>query len=412
MQAPAPSHKDRVTCKEVPAKSGYAKRGYRWMVESRFGGKRTRKFFRHGEAEERDAHIEEQEELLADMDKDHRKQTLDRDVQRDLSEAVKLLEPWGVTLSTAAAFYVAYRETEAKRDATTIEEAKKAYLDDIEKRELDDKTRRRANQTLKRFSKAFPERTIASLQGEDIQLWWEDLGGVVNQRANRTDVNTFLNWLVKSPKFPGVTNNPTPPAPPLPKRKAAKQILTDKQVGNLLAHASEEMLPAIVAQVFMGIRKEESLRLRWDHFDWEEQTLTVTEEIAKGGANHARINDIPPNAWKWLKPYRENETGRMLPTIKSLSAYDKALQALRKKAGWGEGNPWPKNALRRTFISCHYATHGNVGKTAAVAGTSERVIFTNYRALVKKSLAAKLWRVVPADPEDGAAEKVTEFPAA
>ena len=155
------------------------------------------------------------------------------------------------------------------------------------------------------------------------------------------------------------------------------------------------MLPLIVAQVFIGVRKEESLRLRWDHFDWEEKTLSLPAEIAKGASGHARINDIPKNALQWLEPYAAKETGPILKSITTLSSYDKALKKLREDAGWNTDNKWPRNALRRTFISYHYATYSNVGLTAAMSGTSESMIFRNYRAVIKKSLAKKLWDIVP-----------------
>ena len=52
---------DPVKCRELPKTHSQRKAGYRWMVESRLGGKRSRKFFRHDEAKERDEHIADME---------------------------------------------------------------------------------------------------------------------------------------------------------------------------------------------------------------------------------------------------------------------------------------------------------------------------------------------------------------
>ena len=52
--------------------------------------------------------------------------------------------------------------------------------------------------------------------------------------------------------------------------------------------------------MFLGIRPEESLRLHWDHFDFEARELTIPPEIAKGGEGNARIDQIPPKAMAWL----------------------------------------------------------------------------------------------------------------
>ena len=145
---------------------------------------------------------------------------------------------------------------------------------------------------------------------------------------------------------------------------------------------------------FLGVRPEESLRLHWEHFDFEARELTIPPEIAKGGEKHARINQIPPNAMAWLIPYTSLTGGKILEGIYSKSAFDKRMRAARTSAGWPPGT-WPQNALRKTFISCHFACYSNAPLTAAIAGTSESVIFSNYRSMIKKTEASKLWEIHP-----------------
>ena len=148
------------------------------------------------------------------------------------------------------------------------------------------------------------------------------------------------------------------------------------------------------AQVFLGVRPDESLRLHWEHFDFEARELTIPPEIAKGGEKHARINQIPPNAMAWLTPYTSFSQGKILEGIYLKSAFDKRMRAARTSAGWPPGT-WPQNALRKTFISCHFACYSNAPLTAAIAGTSESVIFSNYRSMIKKTEASKLWEIYP-----------------
>jgi integrase len=165
-----------------------------------------------------------------------------------------------------------------------------------------------------------------------------------------------------------------------------------------LSSCEEELLPIIVAQVFIGVRPEESLRLDWSNFDFEAGELNITADIAKGGEKHARTNKIPKNAMAWLLPYRCKTSGKVLTGVYSKSAFDKRMRAARAKAGWEPGK-WPQNALRKTFISCHYASYSEVSKTAAIAGTSESVIFSNYRSNVNKTTAKKIWEIRPASGE-------------
>ncbi len=372
------------------------KRGYHWLVEFRFNGKRVRKYFKHGHKKEAEAHkaeIERQADEVGKRDRD----LLDADLLNEAVEARKALSPFGESIADAVAFYVDHLEAKAKQDSTSLNEAIGIFLEAKINKGIKGDTVKRYRETLNRFKRAFPDRTVASIEGEEIERWWETFGSVANQRANRTDVNVFFNWLVKSSRFKGITSNPVPAPPEMNKKaKLAKKrvMLSAPEVSRFLNSCDADLLPIIVAQVFIGARPEESLRLDWGHFDFEAGELNITADIAKGGEKHARTNKIPKNAMAWLSPYRFKTSGKVLPGVYSKSAFDKRMRAARAKAGWEPGK-WPQNALRKTFISCHYASFSKVAKTASIAGTSESVIFSNYRSTVNKTTAKKLWEIVP-----------------
>lgn len=65
-------------------------------------------------------------------------------------------------------------------------------------------------------------------------------------------------------------------------------------------------------------------------------------------------------------------------------------------AEWNVGT-WPANALRKTFISCHYESFGSVDATAKEAGTSVAMIHAHYRKIIKKKDADRFWQIRPAD---------------
>ncbi|MDA7890973.1 tyrosine-type recombinase/integrase [Akkermansiaceae bacterium] len=376
------------------------KLGYRWLVESRINGKRSRKFFTHGnkkEAEKFKTNLEKQIGKLANKD---REILLDDDILAEAAQAHKDLTPFNRSIKDAVTFYIEHLEAKAKQDSTSLNEAIGVFLDAKTAKGIKSDTVKRYRETLNRFEKAFPARTVSSIEGKEIERWWETFGTVANQRANRTDVNVFFNWMVKSTRFENITTNPVPAPPEINKKtKLAKKrvMLSPPEVEKFLkscAEHDENLFPLIVAQVFIGARPEESLRLDWSHFDFKAGELNITADIAKGGEKHARTNKIPKNAMAWLAPYRFKTSGKVLPGVYSKSAFDKRMRAARAKAGWEPGK-WPQNALRKTFISCHYASFSKVSKTAAIAGTSESVIFSNYRSSVNKTAAKKLWKIVP-----------------
>ena len=388
---------EKATLKEINAKHAMRKKkGYRWMVESRFNGKRVRKFFKHGQKQEADDHLTKIQKQAAKVRESDRA-LIDEELLNEPVDASKALAPFGKSIADAVKFYKQHLEEKATQDRTTLNEAIGVFLDAKTAKGIKGDTVKRYRETLNRFERAFPDRTVSSIEGDEIERWWESFGSVANQRANRTDVNVFYNWLVKSTRFKNITSNPVPAPPEMNKKaKLAKKrvMLSPSEVTKFLNVCEEDLLPIIVAQVFIGVRPEESLRLDWSHFDFKAGELNITADIAKGGEKHARTNKIPKNAMAWLAPYRFKTSGKVLAGVYSKSAFDKRMRAARAKAGWDPGK-WPQNALRKTFISCHYASYSKVSKTAAIAGTSESVIFSNYRSNVNKTAAKKLWQIQP-----------------
>jgi integrase len=142
---------------------------------------------------------------------------------------------------------------------------------------------------------------------------------------------------------------------------------------------------------FCGVRNREMFRLDWSAIDWEDGTLELTAEEGKR-EGHARHVTIPTNALEWLRPLAKKR-GK-IAAFRDFDEYTRRLQAARALAGWDVGQ-WPNNALRKTFISCHYETHGSIDETAKQAGTSVGMIHTHYRKLIKKARADKLWNIRP-----------------
>jgi hypothetical protein len=94
------------------------------------------------------------------------------------------------------------------------------------------------------------------------------------------------------------------------------------------------MLPIIVAQIFIGVRPEESLRLDTSQFDFGTEEVNIFPDIAEGGEKHARINKIAANALMSLQPYFLKSKEKVLTGVNSKSAFDDRSRKLREDAGW------------------------------------------------------------------------------
>ena len=64
-------------------------------------------------------------------------------------------------------------------------------------------------------------------------------------------------------------------------------------------------------------------------------------------------------------------------------------------AGSADGFAWKHNALRHSFISYRVAQIQNVAQVALEAGNSPRMVFSNYRELLRTPDAEKSFGITP-----------------
>jgi len=88
----------------------------------------------------------------------------------------------------------------------------------------------------------------------------------------------------------------------------------------------------------------------------------------------------------WLAAERK-DNGAVAPDAKDWRI---GFTALTAAAGI---TPWPRNALRHSFGSYHYALHKNENLTAAEMGNSPQVIFQHYRAVVVGGDEKRYWNL-------------------
>jgi len=117
----------------------------------------------------------------------------------------------------------------------------------------------------------------------------------------------------------------------------------------------------------------------------EARLIEVT--AAKAKTRQRRHVAMSDNLYAWLQTI----TKRTGPVITAEVRIDRFAE---ERAGF---EAWPKNALRHSFASYHLAHHKDAAKTALEMGhNSQKLLFTNYRELVKPSQAAEFWKIAPA----------------
>lgn len=385
-----PKSREPIKCRELPKEHSQRKvKGYLWLVETHLGGKRSRKFFRHNQAKERDIHIADIKKRADALAKKDRGIVSDENLLADAATAFKALQPFGKSLGDAVAFFITHLEAEAKRDATPLSVIVKRFLDEKEREGVSEVHRADLKNRLARFSKDFGDISIASIERNALSAWLHALPLAPQSKANfRRVIGNLFSYAVRA----GVIQHNPVAATSNPKiRRKKAVILTTEEVSQLLTASPLESLPAFILMTFCGIRNREIFRLDWRQIDWEDSTVEITAENAKRDG-HARHVTIPANALEWLRPLAKRR-GK-IADFRDFDEYTRRLQHARALAGWDVGT-WPANALRKTFISYHYESHGSVDATAKEAGTSVAMIHKHYRKLIKKKDADRLWKILP-----------------
>lgn len=163
------------------------------------------------------------------------------------------------------------------------------------------------------------------------------------------------------------------------------QIYTPEEIRRLLEHCTAAARPVIVLVAFCGLRVAEALRLTWEEIRWDAGHVALAATKAKTRAR--RICPIADNAREWLKP--DVGRGLVFPQARKTFAW-----ALAKSCREAELTP-RRNGLRHSFISYRVALTGEAARTALEAGTSEQMVFRNYREVATSKDAEEWFSVRP-----------------
>jgi integrase len=173
-----------------------------------------------------------------------------------------------------------------------------------------------------------------------------------------------------------------------------------KQAESILTTAAKHapiMVPTLAVQFFAGLRPNEAMGLDWRNIDFTEKIIRVTPETSK--VRRTRIIDMNPSLQAWLTPHKKSAGAIGIETRNQWGFYMQVKDIDAKKGVLGAaGIDWIKDGPRHTYASMHYATHGDAAKLASILGHTggHDVLFRHYRGLVKKTEAAKYWKIRPA----------------
>jgi integrase len=378
-----------VTIQEVKA-ARLRKRGYKFVVVFRQGGKRSYKYCStKGEADT------EAQRLLISVDNSGREATgaFEAFDKVDLIRWRKELAEHGATLGDAVAHYMAFLKERSHQTRKTVRELFNDVLDAKERERRSERYQDDLRVRLARFSADHGERVLGDINKDLLDRWLHGLGlSAVSTGNFRRVLGVAFSHAVA---HGWLSENPVARAMKPKVIQGEIGILTPEQLQKLLDTAHEDILPALAIGAFAGLRRAEIERMEWADVDLVEGFVQVRASNAKSARR--RLVKVRPALAAWLQPYAgkigriwpEGERGRVL--------FDEA----KEKAGFTTKHPWPSNALRHSFATYVLASTSDAATLSLEMGhTDQRLIFAHYRELVKPKAAAAWWAVLPTVPEN------------
>jgi integrase len=243
---------------------------------------------------------------------------------------------------------------------------------------------------------------------EQIEEWLASGGWAAKTRNNYLgDISAMFEW----GKAAGlVLVNPAAGVERFRLPEAEIETLTSEECNSLLRAAAAgelRVMGCLVLGMFAGLRPAEIGRLDWSAVNVDAAVVVVSG--AKSKTRRRRVVDLTTNACAWLRLVPpEMRAGKICGVN-----FDDVWLIFRRELGWDVGRSelkhvrravgpatrgrWPKNCLRHTFASMHYAAHENEARLQVQMGhESAAMLHRHYRALKTKAEAAEFWALKPA----------------
>ena len=165
-------------------------------------------------------------------------------------------------------------------------------------------------------------------------------------------------------------------------------IITPEEAKRILEELPPALIPYTVLKMFSGLRTEEAFALTWEDLRFESKAVIIEARVAK--LRQRRVPPILPNLAKWLSPFR-GLTGPINPDYPSAEGVQRAVMRQSAKIGV----TLRRNTFRNCYISYRVAQPTSPAFVAVEAGTSPRMIESNYKELATREEARRWFSICP-----------------
>ena len=230
------------------------------------------------------------------------------------------------------------------------------------------------------------QKNLHEVTSKDVNDWLHNNGWQPKTQLNyKKDVDTLYKW---AKKLKLVSDNPADGVdnPSLDQKPIQCWGIEEcTKFLNAVKHTDPALIGYIAPILFGGLRPHESGRLTYDNI--RNGIIDLAGSQTKG--RQRRVVKVEGLLKEWLAiPLPSPRQG---PAVQYGNRnLPKRLRRLAAVAGV----TWSHDVLRHTFVSYATEIHG-ARVTAALAGHTEQILFSNYRQVVSADAAKAFWNLTP-----------------
>lgn len=354
-----------------------------------------------------------------------RETILTKSQEKDAVGALNLIESTPAFSDWTLSQVVAWASNAYRADViqTTLADASKIYLLEMETLGRKNKTIEGVRRKLDKLNRWFPGNNVCDFEPDTIRSYISDdsdaygpFAGRDVSKTTRTNELTVLKaffTFCENRKYIG--ESPIDKSIRRPGVERAEIVALDlEKVHELMTicdtlpvNIRDLAVPYFALSLFAGLRPQElrpedgEEQVSWDDFTWRKKESTLVVNYKVGKVTSRRVVKLPENCVAWVKPF-DRKTGPVISC--SYAQWRGIFDLIRAKAGYKvygrhfrhidsalakvsndtDREKYVPDVLRHTAISYYLEAHdNNKDLTSSWAGNSPAVIDQHYRSLIK-----------------------------
>jgi integrase len=383
---------------------------YYCVTLPKYGGGRTRRFFKFTSEGKREANAFLQLAKQQQSNYGTAAFSISDALRAEAAECSRKLGEFGHSLTDATKFFLAHLQ--AQKKSISVNDAMEQLITSRKRARLSERYCQDLRLRLSKFAKDFEKTTVATITAREIDGWLAGLAVAAGTRNTfRRDLRTLFSYCEKHGYCQTNEARKTERAKEVDK---PTEILTVEQATTLLNACDNGTLPYVAISLFAGLRAEEVQKLDWSEVDFDSGLIEVT--AAKAKTRQRRHVPIAENLAAWIRPLAKLR-GPVTP-----AGLRKRFDKCRRIVGFGTPGTqtekekkagvklikWPQNSMRHSYGTYRLEQCHDAARVSLEMGNSPQVVFAHYRHLVKPKDAERYWKIAP----PSAGKKVVPFATA